>query len=253
MTRTTAMRRARACTVALLAGGVALASISAPDPAHLVGPFSLGQPGAPLPAGWKPLTFRHIPKHTEYALVRDPEAGIVVRAHAQQSASGLIRDIDVVAADRPVLRWQWKADNIIAKGNVTRKDGDDYPARIYVSFRYSTERLSLLDRAKYVAARVVYGEHPPHAGLNYIWDSKAPVGTVVPNPFTDRVKMIVVESGAQRLRQWLLYERDVVADYRAAFGEDPPPIAGVALMTDADNTGETATAYYGDITLSPRP
>lgn len=253
MMHSTAMRRVRACSVALLAGSIAMASAVVPDAAHLVGPFSLGQPGAPLPAGWKPLTFRNIPKHTEYALVHDADAGTVVRAHAQQSASGLTREIDVVAADKPVLRWQWKAENVIAKGNVKRKDGDDYPARIYVSFRYSPERLSVLERAKYAAARVVYGEYPPHAGLNYIWDSKAPVGTVVANPFTDRVKMIVVESGPQRLRQWLMYERDIVADYRAAFGEEPPPIAGVALMTDADNTGEAATAYYGDITLSPRP
>jgi len=253
MTRTMTIRRARTCSVALLAGSFAIASALALDAAYLVGPFSLGQPGAPLPAGWKPLTFRNIPKHTAYALVRDPEAGIVVRAEARQSASGLIRHVDIAPADRPVLRWQWKAKNVIAKGNVKRKDGDDYPARIYVSFRYSPERLSLLERAKYAAARVVYGEYPPHAGLNYIWDSMAPVGTIVPNPFTDRVKMIVVESGPQRLRQWLLYERDIVADYRAAFGEDPPPVSGVALMTDADNTGETATAHYGDITLSPRP
>lgn len=74
----------------------------------------------------------------------------------------------------------------------------------------------------------------------------------MPNPFTDRVKMIVVESGPQRVQQWLMYERDIVAHYRAAFGADPPPIAGVALMTGADDTGAMATAYHGDITLSPR-
>ena len=78
------------------------------------------------------------------------------------------------------------------------------------------------------------------------------MGTIVPNPYTDRVRMIVVESGAARLRQWLAYERDIVADYRQAFGEEPPPISGVAVMTDADNTGEEVVAYYGDIALSPR-
>ncbi len=61
--------------------------------------------------------------------------------------------------------------------------------------------------------------------------------------------MIVVESGPARLRQWIGYERDIVADYRRAFGEDPPPISGVALMTDSDNTGESVVAYYGDIAL----
>jgi head-tail adaptor len=78
------------------------------------------------------------------------------------------------------------------------------------------------------------------------------VGTVVPNPYTDRVRMIVVESGTARAGRWIAYERDIVADYRAAFGEDPPPIAGVAIMTDTDNTGDTVEAWYGDILLLPR-
>jgi hypothetical protein len=64
--------------------------------------------------------------------------------------------------------------------------------------------------------------------------------------------MIVVDSGSAHAGKWRLHERDVVADYRAAFGEDPPPISGIALMTDADNTGESADAWYGDIVLAPR-
>ena len=95
----------------------------------------------------------------------------------------------------------------------------------------------------------MYGEYPPHAGLNYIWDSKAPVETLASNAHTARVKMIVVESGPARLNQWLDYERDILADYRRAFGEEPPPISGIALMTDADNTGESAVAWYGNIEL----
>jgi len=214
--------------------------------------FSGATPGGPIPAAWMPLTFRRIPQHTSYSLVRDAERGVVVRAQAQASASGLIHPLALPAVERPLLTWQWKADNLIAGGDVRRKEGDDYPVRIYVSFRYSPERLSFIDRARYTAARIIYGEYPPHAGINYIWDARTPVGTVVRNPFTDRVQMIVVESGAARLQQWLAYERDIVADYRQAFGEEPPPIAGVALMTDADNTGEDVVAYYGDIILSPR-
>jgi len=217
----------------------------------IVGAFSRSEPGGPLPHGWGPLTFPQVRKQTQYTLVRDDEAGIVVRAEAHAAASGLIRKFDLPAHGRPVLAWRWKVDNLIAKGDVTRKEGDDYPARLYVAFRYSPERLDLGERIKYAAARFLYGEYPPHAGLNYIWETKAPEGTLVTNPFVARVKMIVVESGPARLRQWISYERDIVADYRRAFGEDPPPISGVALMTDSDNTGESAVAYYGDITLRP--
>ncbi len=98
--------------------------------------------------------------------------------------------------------------------------------------------------------RALYGEAPPHATLLYVWDNRAPVGTSTRNAYADSVRNIVVESGRARLSQWLAYERDVAADYRAAFGEAPPPVSGVALMTDADNTASSAVAYYGDITLS---
>lgn len=176
-----------------------------------------------------------------------------MRAEARASASGLIDRLDLPAAEWPRLSWRWKVDKAIVNGDVTRREGDDYPARVYVSFRYAPERVSPLVRLEYAAMRLLYGESPPHAGLNYIWDAHAPVGTVAPNPYSDRVRMIVVESGTDRVGRWLAYERDVVADYRAAFGEDPPPISGVGLMTDADDTGASALAYYGDIALSRAP
>ena len=94
---------------------------------------------------------------------------------------------------------------------------------------------------------MLYGEYPPLAAINYIWESKAAKGTIVPNPFTERAKMIVVESGAEKLNQWVAEEHNVYDDYKQAFGLEPPMISGVAIMTDTDNTGESATAYYGDI------
>ena len=59
--------------------------------------------------------------------------------------------------------------------------------------------------------------------------------------------MFVVESGAEKLNQWVSEKRNVYEDYKKAFGQEPPMISGVAIMTDTDNTGESATAYYGDI------
>ena len=223
-----------------------------PSATIVVGDFA-GAPAGTLPPDWRALTFPDIKSHTRYAAVPDATHGQVVRASANASASGLLRKISLDAHTHPLLRWSWKADNLIAKGDVTRKEGDDYPVRIYVSFAYDPQRVSLFERAKYAAARLIYGEYPPHSGLNYIWDGKAPVGTIVANAHTDRVKMIVVESGASRLHEWLRYERNIVEDYRRAFGEDPPMVSGIALMTDADNTGETALAWYGNIELRPGP
>lgn len=50
-----------------------------------------------------------------------------------------------------------------------------------------------------------------------------------------------------RLNQWVSEERNIYEDYKKAFGQEPPMISGVAIMTDTDNTGESAVAYYGDI------
>jgi hypothetical protein len=218
----------------------------------VVGAFSTATPGSTLPSLWAPQTFRNIGQHTRYAVVADIHEGTVIHAEARASASGLIRKLEIDPQAYPLLRWRWKVARPVNGGDVTRKEGDDYAARIYVSFRYSPERLSFAERARYATARLLYGEYPPHAGINYIWDARAPVGTIVPNPYTDRVRMIVVESGSAQAGRWLTYERDIVADYRAAFGEDPPPIAGVAIMTDTDNTGDTVEAWYGDILLLPR-
>jgi hypothetical protein len=204
-----------------------------------------------LPPGWQPLTFRNVRRHTRYEIVSD-DGTAVMKATAEASASGLIHRLDADPRETPILRWRWKAENLISGADVTRRQGDDYPARIYVAFAYDPSRASLGQRIRYAAARLIYGEYPPHSGLSYIWESRAPAGTVVPNPFTERVRMIVVDSGPAQLGQWVQHERNIPDDYRQAFGEEPPRIAGIAIMTDTDGTGESATAFYADISLSAR-
>lgn len=54
--------------------------------------------------------------------------------------------------------------------------------------------------------------------------------------------MIVVESGADKAGLWVTVTRDLAADFRAAFGEEAPPVIGVVIATDTDNTGERVTA-----------
>ena len=83
--------------------------------------------------------------------------------------------------------------------------------------------------------------------LAYIWGNKARVGTIVSSPSSDRVAMFVVRSGPAGLDTWIKERRNVYQDYIRAFGQKPPRISGIAIMTDSDNTGETATAFFGDI------
>ncbi len=231
-----------AILVALLAtGGLAGA------PAVLeVGRFSAAVEGAALPPGWSPLTFDNVERHTEYALVEDAGA-VVIKAHARASGSGLVRAIRIDLKEYPIVRWRWKITNVLDKAEITRKDGDDVPARLLIFFEYDPAKATLPEKAKYEVARILYGTYPPHSGVCYVWESRLPVGRVIANPYAEQVKMIVVESGATRLNQWVEEERNLYADYRAAFSKEPPLISSVAIMTDTDVTQETATTYYGDI------
>jgi hypothetical protein len=237
-------RLTRLC--ALIALGAVLTPALAQNRVE-VGAFSKLAPGT-MPADWKPLTFKKIERKTDYAVVADEQSGAsVIQAQSNASASGLVRNLSVDLKQFPILQWRWKVSNTLAKADPKNKAGDDYPARIYVTFAFDRSKLGAGERIKYGAAKLLYGEYPPLAAINYIWDGKTPSGSVLPNAYTDRVKMFVVESGAERLNQWVSVERNVYEDYKRAFGSEPPAVSGVAIMTDTDNTGEAAGAFYGDI------
>ncbi|MCX5724274.1 MAG: DUF3047 domain-containing protein [Nitrospirae bacterium] len=231
----------------LITMGLLIASMAAraePPSMIEVGKFSSGTVGQ-VPEGWKPLTFKKIPKQTSYELVKDGER-VVVKAMSDASASGLTKEVRIDPKEYPILRWRWRVENILTRSDVGRKEGDDYPARVYVTFEYDPEKTSFAKKLQYKAGRVIFGDIPIGA-LNYIWDRNQPIGTVVENAYTSFARMIVVESGPQKVGAWVDEERNLYEDYKAAFGEEPPMINGVAIMTDTDNTQERATAYYGDI------
>ena len=242
----------RSAVITLASLGWALTGPASAGDVLPVGIFSASEAGGELPAGWEPLTFSGIDAHTEYTLVGDGGT-VVVRADSRASASGLMREIEIDPASHPIVEWRWRVANVLEKGDLSRKSGDDYPARLYITFGYDTERASLLQRLQYGALQLLYGEYPPVAALNYIWESRAPVGTIAPNPYLNRSRMIVVESGDENAGAWRVERRNVALDYERAFGGKAPGISGVAIMTDTDDTGESAVAWFGDISFHASP
>jgi len=229
-------------SLCVLVAGIVVAEV----PALLeVGKFSAAPVGQALPDGWKPLTFKKIPKQTAYELIKDGDA-VVVKAVSDASASGLTKAVNIDPKEYPIVRWRWKVENVLKHSDVTRKDGDDYPARLYITFAYDPDKVSLGKKLKFKTGQALFGDIPIGA-LNYIWDTNTPIGTIVENAYTDFAQMVVVESGMQKIGQWVSEERNIYVDYKQAFGEEPPLMNGVAIMTDTDNTKEQATAYYGDI------
>ena len=102
-------------------------------------------------------------------------------------------------------------------------------------------------------ANTIYGEVPPHAALSYVFTHKAKLGEIITSPFTARVKKIVVDADPESVGKWKSFTRNIYDDYKRAFGEEPTRISGIAIMVDTDNTGEKASARFGDVTLSARP
>ena len=235
----------RIAVLALTIAG-SLTCVSAADGQIAIAQFSSAAPGGPLPAPWKLVTLAKIKRHTRYGLVRDADT-TVLRADADASMASVMHPLHFDPRDHPVVEWRWKVTHLLRKSDMATKSGDDFPARFYVLFDYDIARLPFATRAKIRLARALFGAEVPLAVLCYVWDGKALQGVSAWSPYTERVRIIVAESGEAHLNQWVSVRRNIVDDFRAAFGEDPPPVSGVAVATDTDNTGESATAFYGDI------
>lgn len=241
-----ALRRDLAGLLLLALAGVAPPPAAAAPEILPVGEFSAAAPGAAPPAGWEPLTFANVARHSAYRLLAD-SGTTVVRAEAHASASGLIRRIRIDPREYPVLEWRWRAVKLPRGNDPRTKAGDDYAARIYVAFEFDPQRAGALDKLTYEGAKLLFGAYPPAGSLNYVWDATLPEGTVFASPYTERNRIVVVTSGSAREGEWVSVRRNVLEDYRQAFGAEPPMIEGVAIMTDADNTGGRTEALYGDI------
>jgi hypothetical protein len=243
----------RTAALAILAlGGAALAP-AAIEPIAIPA-FSSAPPGARLPAGWRPVTIPNR-RAAELSLVRD-EDRTVLRVRSEGAFGSAAHDLSVDPARASLLSWRWKIDRVVDKAQLEKKDGEDFAARVYVSFDYPVDQLPFATRTKLRIARAFFGEVPA-AAICYVWDNRHAPGTAVWSPYYDYVRVVVLRSGNARAGQWVEEQRDIAADFRAAFGarwkKPVPPIAAITVGNDTDQTGETATAWFGDFRLEPRP
>lgn len=231
----------------ILGVGGALVVAAGPSAVY-VGHFSATPPSQPHPDGWETIRFGDNDAPTTYDLVRI-DSTVVLRAQSPNSASGLITHQRVNLDTHPIIEWRWRIESVVDGGDVTAKSSDDAAARLYVTFDY--DGLGLLDRLKLAVLRGLGYDNLPTRALNYVWANQHPPGEVRPSPYTDQIMVMPVHSGSAQEGQWVRERRNVRADYREAFGEAPPPVAGVALMTDTDHTADSTQALYGDIVFRP--
>lgn len=214
-------------------------------------PFSGMAVGEVLAGQWTHQTLPRVSRENRFDLV-DSDGQTVLRVRSDAAASTLLHVLDVDPVVAPVLRWRWHVSNPVAASDFRRKEGDDYAGRVYVLFDYPVEQLSFGDRFKMSLARGLHGAELPTAAIAYVWGTAQATGEFGPNPYTDRVQMIVVEQGPGRAGQWVEMRRDVAADFEKVFGEPAPRIVGIAVSADTDNTGESVTTLFGDIRFKAR-
>lgn len=178
-------------------------------------------------AGWETKEFKG---STHYSVFHDGSRP-VIKAESRGTASGRVREMSVDLEQTPYLNWRWRVANVLTGHDERSKAGDDYPARIYVV----------------VSGGLFFWKT---RAINYVWSSHQAPNSRWPNAYTSNAQMVAVRSGSAEMNQWLDEKRNVRDDLRQLFGEDIKEIHAVAFMTDTDNTGQSATAYYDDIFFS---
>jgi hypothetical protein len=209
-------------------------------------PFSKATPGTAPPAGWKHQVLPKVKQANRFALVAD-KGGTVLQVSSNASASSWLAPLNVPPSQAAILRWRWKVSQSLPGSDLRSKAGDDYAARLYVTFALPLERLSGLDKLRIESARMISGTDIPAASICYVWGHAQPVGAHGPNPYTDRVHMKVLDSGAAHAGQWRERRVNLAQDWAQAFGGPMPPVNGIALSADTDNSGSNVQAWFGDV------
>jgi len=177
--------------------------------------------------GWSEKSFYG---QTQYSIV-ECNGDKVLLAQSNNSASALYKKIRVDLDKTPYFNWSWRVNNHLGNIDERQKDGDDYPARVYV----------IIDGGIFFWKT---------RALNYVWSSHQPVGTTWPNAYTDNARMMALETGRTYLGQWRSEKRNIRTDLRQQFGEELRYIDGVAVMTDTDNSRGQAVTYYRNLFFS---
>ncbi|GAB6112143.1 DUF3047 domain-containing protein [Desulfomicrobium salsuginis] len=175
---------------------------------------------APDHPGWKEKVFAGRTVYTPL-----PAEGLLM-AESWGTASGLFHEGRVDLRLTPWLNWSWKVENVLAGVNEREKSGDDYPARIYVVAK----------------GGIAFWKTK---ALSYVWSSTEAQDVMWPSAFTSNAYMVAVRSGTDSLGRLVTEKRNIREDWMRAFGEDIAEIDAVAIMTDTDNSGQSARAWYG--------
>ena len=212
----------RAVVVALVVAVAALAAppVGVPNVSRIVvDTFERGEL-----KGW---IERQYNGRTIYRVVSEGQNKFVM-AHSRASASALGKLVRFDPVRLSHLEWRWKIEDIIDDGRQSKIEVNDHAAGVCVIFAKG-----LFPWQMHV--------------INYVWANTLEKGAMTRHPSEENVRIVAVESGRTLVRRWIRERRNLAEDYRKLFGDEPPQVVAIAIMTDTDHTGTQATAYYDDI------
>ncbi len=152
------------------------------------------------------------------------------------------------------LSWAWRVHQPVQGSDVSTKLGDDLAAKVCLSFDLPLAKVPFVERQLLRLARSRSGENLPAATLCWVWGGSASSGQLLDSPYTRRLRYIVLHAQDEALGTWFEESRDVLADFRRAFGDEvpsPPPLLAVIVGGDADNTGGHSVAHVTSLRWQP--
>jgi hypothetical protein len=184
--------------------------------------------GQPLPPGWEVRAVRGFDAPAS-RVVEDAEIGPAIRFEATGQAAFFWRELDsrLDPADGR-LRWKWRVDRPVAGADLRVRELDDAPARLFVVFG---------TRGIFSRPRIIF----------YTWGNQETPGSHWSSPVDARMHIMVLRDHSAPTGAWIEEDRDLLADYRAAFGRDPEPVSAIGFMIDTDDTGQTAVGLLGPV------
>jgi hypothetical protein len=185
-------------------------------------------------------------KPTRYRFDPDWQA---VCARSKDSAAGLARDFPEKASGLGTLTWEWRIGNRLEDGNARRKTGDDYAGRVYVNYRTS-EDLSYWESFKLSTFETIYGRSIPRRSINFVWANVLEPGSIVPSPYTSRVKLVGLRGNKDPTETWVRESVNLRKQYAEIYDSEYTVPDSIAIMTDTDNTNDVVTTCYRDIRLT---
>jgi hypothetical protein len=157
-----------------------------------------------------------------------------VRLLSVNDAFGIKKEFSFDIRKYPYLTWRWKATRLPKGGDIRKRETDDQAGQIYVLFPRFPSMLNT-------------------RSMGYVWDAATPAGTAGTSTAYSKMKYVVLQTGTEKLGQWIWETRNVYEDYKKNFQDNPPEVGGVLLYINTQHTQSSAEISYGDIFFSTQP